>query len=111
MSQLRLNLTQGSVIISFTPEAALQLKQEINKLIQGMKIVANQSGKPTPQPSMEYRYTGEIFLEVFCNPNIYSSPFAAKLLITIRGEKIRLTTEMELTRLVEDLDNYLGEAG
>lgn len=63
--------------------------------------------KPQPQANMEYSYTGDVFLEVFCNPNIYPSPFAAKVLLTIRDEKIRLTTEAELTQLREDIDRYV----
>jgi hypothetical protein len=61
------------------------------------------------QPTMEYRYTGEVFLEVFCNPNIYPSPFAAKVLLTVRDDRIRLTTEAELPRLLEDLGQYLEQ--
>ncbi|ELR96982.1 hypothetical protein [Gloeocapsa sp. PCC 73106] len=110
MSQLRLNLSQGSVVIDFTPEAALKLKQEINQLMQSLKAIASQTPKPTPQKPMEYHYTGEVFLEVFCNPNIYPSPFAAKVLLTVRDDKIRLTTETELTRLLEDLEEYLAQA-
>jgi hypothetical protein len=60
---------------------------------------------------MEYRYTGDIFLEVFCNPNIYPSPFAAKVLLTVRDDRIRLTTEAELTRLLEDIGQYLEQHG
>jgi hypothetical protein len=110
MSQLRINLNQGSVVLNFTPEAARELKQKIGELMQSLKAIASQtSTKPSPQKPMEYRYSGEVFLEVFCNPNIYGSPFAAKVLITIRDEKIRLTTEGELTRLLEDLDYYLEQ--
>lgn len=109
MTQLRLNISQGSLVFNFPPEAAEKLKTEINQLMQTLKTNASQKTKPTPAPSMEFRYTGEIFLEVFCNPNIYSSPFAAKVLLTLRDEKIRLTTEAELTRLIEDLDAYLTE--
>ena len=109
--QLTLNLVQGSVRINFSVEAAHNLKQEIAKLMQSLKTVATATGergnKPQPQSTMEYRYTGDIFLEVFCNPNIYPSPFAAKLLLTIRDDKIRLTTEAELTQLLEDVDRYL----
>ncbi len=57
---------------------------------------------------MEYQYTGQVFLEVFCNPNIYPSPFAAKVLITVRDEKIRITTETELNYLIESLENYIN---
>jgi hypothetical protein len=110
MPNLRLNISQGSLVFNFPIEAADQLKAEINQLMQNLKATANQKTKSTPHPAMEYRYTGDVFLEFFCNPNIYSSPFSAKVLLTLRDEKIRLTTETELTRLVEDLDNYLTEA-
>ena len=109
--QLTLNLIQGSVRINFSTEAARNLKQEIAHLMQSLKTVATAAGergqKPQPQSAMEYRYTGDIFVEVFCNPNIYPSPFAAKVLLTIRDDKIRLTTEAELTQLLEDVDRYL----
>lgn len=52
-----------------------------------------------------------MFLEIFCNPNIWPSPFAAKVLITVRDASIRLTTEAELTRVIEDLNQYLDQAG
>lgn len=112
MAQLTLNLIQGSVSFSFTKEAALKLKQEINQLIDSLKAIAvnvSSGGKPTSKKAMEYRYTGEVFLEVFCNPNIYPSPFAAKVLLTVRDERVRLTTEAELTRMIEDLDQYLEQ--
>jgi hypothetical protein len=111
MTQLTLNLIQGAVSFSFTPEAAQGLKIEIDRLMQSLKAIAanaSSGGRPTPQKPMEYRYTGEVFLEVFCNPNIYPSPFAAKVLLTIRDDRIRLTTEAELTRLIEDLDGFLA---
>jgi hypothetical protein len=115
MAQIILNLLQGSVGFSFTPEAARKLKQEIGILMTSLKAISAQAssggGKPNPQKPMEYRYTGEVFFEVFCNPNIYPSPFAAKVLITIRDERIRLTTEAELTRLIEDVDQYLDQHG
>ena len=112
MSQLTLNLDQGSVSFKFSAEAANHLKLEIALLMQNLKAIAAQAsipGKPKPQKSMEYRHTGDVFLEVFCNPNIYPSPFAAKILITVRDDRIRLTSEAELTRLIEDLDRYLEQ--
>ena len=49
-----------------------------------------------------------MFLEVFCNPNIWPSPFAAKVLITLRDDRIRVTTEAELSQLHEDISAYLS---
>jgi hypothetical protein len=69
------------------------------------------TAKATPQPPLEYRYTGDVFLEIFCNPNIWPTPFAAKVLITVRDISIRLTTEAELTRVLEDISQYLEQVG
>jgi hypothetical protein len=112
MSSLTLNLIQGSVSFTFSAEAGQKLKAEIAVLMQSLKTIASQAstpGKPKPQPAMEYQHTGEVFLEIFCNPNIYPSPFAAKVLITVRDDRLRLTSEAELTRLIEDLDQYLEQ--
>jgi hypothetical protein len=111
MSSITLNLLQGSVSFSFSPSLAQNLQQEISILLDRLKSIASKvasgSGRPTPQPAMEYRHTGEVFLEIFCNPNIYPSPFAAKVLITLRDDKIKITSEAELTRLIEDVNLYL----
>jgi hypothetical protein len=111
MSQLTLNLTQGSISFSFTKEAATSLQQEISVLMDSLKAIVNKTSgvKPTPQKSMEYRCAGDVFVEIFCNPNIYPNPFAAKVLLTVRDDRIRLTSEAELPRLIEDLDRYLEQ--
>ncbi len=108
-SQLMLNLLEGSVSFGFTPQAARDLQAEIALLMQSIKAASSSGGKANPQKPMEYRYTGDVFLEIFCNPNIWPSPFAAKVLITIRDERIRLTTEAELTRLIEDVNQYMEQ--
>ncbi len=112
-SQLTLNLVEGSVAFSFTPQAAQELKTTLNQLMQSLKATAATKAAPgsraTPQAPMEYQYMGDIFLEIFCNPNIWSSPFAAKALVTLRDDRIRLTTEAELSRLVEDVNQYLEQ--
>ena len=113
-ASLTLNLLQGSVSFRFNPEAAVALQTEISQLVNQLKAIAvqvNQGGRPEKQESLEYRYSGEVFLEVFCNPNIYPSPFAAKVLLTVRDDRIRLPTEAELPRLVEDLAEYLAQHG
>lgn len=112
LSPLRLNLVEGSVAFSFTPQAARELQAAIAALMSSLKAVAAKGApgsKPTPQPSMEYQHAGDVFLEVFCNPNIWATPFAAKVLVTVRDDRIRLTTEAELTRLIEDLNQYLEQ--
>ncbi|HBE21314.1 MAG TPA: hypothetical protein DEG17_04610 [Cyanobacteria bacterium UBA11149] len=112
MTSLTINLAQGAVSCRFTPEAARNLKQALNQLMESLKFATQTSGsgKPKPQKPMEYQYTGDVFLEVFCNPNIYPTPFAAKVLITLRDDRIRLSTEAELTRLIEDVNQYLEQS-
>jgi hypothetical protein len=112
MSQLTLNLVEGSVSFRFTPDAATDLKTAIAQLLDSLKAIATTPGsRATPQKSMEYRYTGDVFLEVFCNPNIWPTPFAAKVLITLRDDRIRITTEAQLSRLTDDLNQYLEQFG
>lgn len=109
-SPLTLNLIQGSVQLSFSMAAAQELKATLATLTQTLKTSAATTvgaGKPKPVKPTEYRHTGDVFLEIFCNPNIWPSPFAAKLLVTLRDDRIRLTTEAELTRIIEDVNLYL----
>jgi hypothetical protein len=112
--QLTLNLVEGSVSFNFSAQAARDLQQAIAQLMERLKAAAAKAtpgGKASPQQPLEYRYTGDIFLEIFCNPNIWPTPFAAKVLITIRDASIRLTTEAELTRVREDISQYLEQVG
>ncbi|MDB9527982.1 hypothetical protein PN498_18455 [Oscillatoria sp. CS-180] len=109
-AQITLNLLQGSVRFNFSEAAAQDLKVALVKLVTQLKAIAAQpvgSSKRTPEPTLEYQHAGDVFFEVFCNPNIWPSPFAAKLLITVRDDRIRLTTEAELPRVLEDLNHYL----
>ncbi|MFO8040646.1 MAG: hypothetical protein R6U67_14515 [Sodalinema sp.] len=112
-SQLNLNFGDGSVSLSFSKEAAQDLQGALRELLGRLKAVATNpaggSQRPTPQKPMEYRHQGPVFLEVFCNPNIWASPFAAKILLTVRDERIRLTTEVDLTQVLEDLEQYLQQ--
>lgn len=110
--RLTLNLGEGSVSFQFAPTAARDLQATLTTLVNCLKANANKPGTPVktaPQPPMEYQYTGDVFLEIFCNPNIWASPFAAKVLITLRDDRIHLSTEAELSRLIEDLNQYLDQ--
>lgn len=111
-SNFSLNLLAGSVSFRFPLEAAIALRDEISALLENLKATSvrpGQPGKPDPKPPTEYRHTGDVFLEIFCNPNIWPSPFAAKVLVTLRDERIRLTTEAELTQLISDLNDFIAQ--
>ena len=113
VSQFTLNLGEGSVSFSFSPQAARDLQSAIALLMESLKAVAAKTagGKASGQKPMEYRYAGEVFFEVFCNPNIWPTPFAAKVLITVRDDRLRVTTEAQLSRLRDDLSQYLEQVG
>ena len=112
MSQLKINLGEGSVAFQCSVETATNIKQELAKLIVSLKAASSNVGsgeRPERQDPLEYQYTGDVFLELFCNPNIWPSPFAAKVLITLRDDRIRITTEAELTQVIEDINQYLEQ--
>lgn len=115
MNNFTLNLLEGSVSFALAAESAHSLQDAIAALMQDLKAIATHqksgSKRPSPKPSMEYRCMGPVFFEVFCNPNIYPGPFAAKVLITVRDDKIRVSSEAELTRLLEDLNQYIADFG
>ena len=111
-SQMTLNLDQGALRFNFSPQAAEGLRSALTGIMQILKQRAVQGGEPTPQQpaqAMEYQHSGDVFLEVFCNPNIWASPFAAKALVTLRDDRIRVTTEAELNRLYEDVNAFLDQ--
>lgn len=50
------------------------------------------------------------FLELFCNPNAYSSAFDAKVLISLKTEGgVAVTTEGRLSAVKGDIDSFLGQ--
>jgi hypothetical protein len=97
------NLPSGSVSCRFTVAAAQQLQSRLDEMI-------NAIATPTPnQSDIEYQYTGDIFLEIFCNPKIWPTPFAAKVLITLRDDRIRVSVESELTQTIADVQQFLDQ--
>jgi hypothetical protein len=112
-SQLLFNLAGGSASCSFSTTAAKELRAKLDEIVQALKaksaeISAGGGNRPKAKP-IEYQYTGDVFLEIFCNPNIWANPFVAKVLITLRDDRIRLSCEAELTRIIEDVDRFLEE--
>lgn len=114
MSQLRLNLAEGSVAFDCTESNARALQAALYELMDRLKALAAKpvgagGSKPTPLPSLDYKQPGDLRLEVFCNPNIWPTPYAAKVLITLKSDAMRLSTEADLSRVLEDLGQYLEQ--
>jgi hypothetical protein len=110
-SQLVFNLASGSVSCGFTLTAAKELQTKLDEIVQVLKAktaeTAGTGGKPKPHKPIEYQYTGDIFLEIFCNPNIWANVFVAKISMTLRDDRIRLSSEAELTRIIEDVEQFI----
>lgn len=112
MAQLTLNLETGSVSVELPTAAVQELKAALDEMMVRLKAVAGAgAGKArSPQKPVEYRYKTEIFLELFCNPNIWPTPFAAKVLITLRDSHLRLSTEASLSQAIADVNLFLEQA-
>jgi hypothetical protein len=112
-SQLVFNLASGSVSCGFTPTAAKELQAKLQEIVNALKAktapIPGMSGKAKPTAAIEYQYTGDVFLEIFCNPNIWANVFVAKISITLRDDRIRLSSEAELTRIIEDVDRFVSQ--
>jgi hypothetical protein len=100
---LVLNLPTGSVSCRFSLESGQSLHANLESMVQA---IAN----PTPnQKSIEYQHAGDVFLEVFCNPQIWPTPFAAKVLITLRDDRLRVCVESELTQAIADVQQFIEQ--
>jgi hypothetical protein len=116
---LTIQLPDGSLSLSLPVEGVQRLQTELQDLKHRLTVVATEAipktdangtavrTKPQPQAPWEYQHIGDVFVEVFCNPNIWPTPFAAKVLLTVRDERLKLTTEVSLSRLIEDVSSFL----
>lgn len=77
--------------------------------LQQATVKPEGGSKPAPLRPMEYQYRGDVFLEIFCNPNIWPSPFAARVLVTLKDDRIRLSIEAELSQMIEDVNQALEQ--
>ncbi len=108
---LTLNLDQGTVQFDLPVAVAQELQGALTTLQGQLRAIATraaQGGTRVQEKPMEYQYRGEVFLEVFCNPNIWPNPFTAKVLITLRDDRLRLTTEASLSQILTDVGDYLS---
>jgi len=100
------NFPGGSLGVPLPPVAVDALESELAELIERLKATASATGRRSPRPNMEYRWRDGVVLELFCNPNLWPSPFAAKVLLTVRGADLRASVELELSQLREDIQRY-----
>ncbi len=106
--QLVLNFATGSVSFPLSTAGAQELKTALEGLLARLTPAAGSMPGGSNQAPLDFwRQEEGVSLEVFCNPNIWPSPHAAKVLVTLKASPVRLSTEAELPRLLEDLSQYL----
>jgi hypothetical protein len=110
---LTFQTAEGSVSVALDLTQAKALQQSLDQLIQHLKeVAASPAGqKKTPRPATEHHHQGEVYFELFCNPNIWPSPYAAKALVTIKSPALKLSTEVELSRFRDDLQEFMSANG
>lgn len=110
LSKFRLHLSEGSLAFACEPETAQALDTALTHLLTSFKVAAaNNTQANGTLPPLEFRHQGAVFFEVFCNPNIWPNPFAARVLVTIKDTNFHLSTETELAQLRDDLSSYLEQ--
>ncbi len=95
---LVLNLPEGSLGVALNRQAAADLREQLERLKQCW-----QQPVPPPRPELNWSYTDTVYLEFFCNPNLWPSPFAAQVLVTVRHPQVQVSTQIGLPQLLEDV--------
>ncbi|MEN9274738.1 MAG: hypothetical protein Q6J44_07965, partial [Gloeomargarita sp. DG02_4_bins_56] len=96
---LVLNLPAGSLRVAFSATAAADLAHQL-------QIFKHSWQHTPPRPELNFIYDETLYLELFCNPNIWPSPFAAQVLVTVRHPQIQVRTQMGFMQLLEDVALY-----
>ncbi|EIE18703.1 hypothetical protein COCSUDRAFT_60012 [Coccomyxa subellipsoidea C-169] len=110
---LDLHVNETTISFPFAEAQARDVSTAINGLLQ--TFAAKQAAeRPKRWQAMEYRYKGAgeddpvAQLELFCNPNAYSTAFDARVLVTLKAAGgVAVTTEGRLSALKADIENFL----
>ncbi|WP_287127856.1 hypothetical protein [Candidatus Cyanaurora vandensis] len=102
---IQLHIADVSLRVRFSVVEAVRLDTDLRELMERIKQA--QANRKQPQAAVEYRQREPIFVEVYGNPNLWPSPFAAKVLVTLKSTEIQVSGEAELTRLLEDVQEFL----
>lgn len=100
---LVLHLPEGAIKVVFSPVAAADLADQLQRLKYSWQ-------HPTPRPELNFVFNDTVYLELFCNPNVWPSPFAAQVLVTVRHPHVQVSTQMSLPQLLEDVASYQNHA-
>ncbi|MEN9204632.1 MAG: hypothetical protein Q6K99_04065 [Thermostichales cyanobacterium BF4_bins_65] len=93
--------SQGSVTLPLTRPQAEDLQRSLENLARTWQ------GSP-PYPLWEVQMRGEVTVELFCNPNIWPSRHGAQVLLTAKTPLLKVSFELPLTQLLEDVGVFLA---
>ncbi len=99
---LVLNLPEGSLGVAVSLSAAAELAQQLATFKQSWQ-------SSPPRPELNFVYTDTVYLELFCNPNVWPSPFAAQVLVTVHHPQVRVSTQIGLPQLLEDVASFQNQ--
>eukprot|EP00929_Paragymnodinium_shiwhaense_P033813 TRINITY_DN18501_c0_g1_i1.p1 TRINITY_DN18501_c0_g1~~TRINITY_DN18501_c0_g1_i1.p1 ORF type:complete len:670 (-),score=177.70 TRINITY_DN18501_c0_g1_i1:388-2250(-) len=108
--QLTLHLQEGtSVSVPLSTASSSDLK---NGLAQFTAMFKKKTEDKSPKKWPEFEHTtrqGDLHVEVFCNPNAYSSIFDVRIFLTVKmGADVKVSSEVPLSSLQSDLEAYLA---
>jgi len=108
--KLTLHLEEGTAItVPFAADGAKSLQQSLSEFIAVFK---KKMAAEKPQRWENFDYTwaqDDLNLDVFCNPNAFSTIFDVKLFVTVRfGDQIKLTSDIPLSTLQSDIEAYMA---
>ncbi|KAK9819354.1 hypothetical protein WJX74_009624 [Apatococcus lobatus] len=110
-----LHLGETTLSLPIPDSEAQNMRGALDNLLQTF-AEKQKAERPKRWKMMEYRYKGapgesgiDLF-ELFCNPNAHSTPFDAKILVTMKAAQgVSLTTEGTLSAVKGDIDAYLDQ--
>lgn len=114
-SQFALHMGTTTVTVPFSAKEGGLLSDKFQELL---KTFAEKQNAERPQrwESMQYRYEGDGAddgigsIDMICNPNMHSTAFDAKLLVSVESVGgLRITAEGSLSEIRSDLEEFLGQ--
>jgi hypothetical protein len=105
------HIGETTITVPLTADVARELNDGLSSVLQTFKE-KEQATRPKRWPSLDWKHKGDLAaggvdLEVFCNPNAYGNAFQAKVLITVKDDRMQVTSEGQLSALKADITNFL----
>lgn len=93
----------------FGAEPVTQLAKEINGLLRSFSEIAKSasSKKKIIADRLEYEYqSNSMNVSVECNPNLFPDAFSAKVYVVVDDGNVRVASQAQLTKLIENVKTY-----